>query len=251
VIPDPALACTNEDEERHYRRQLELFSSCSTEKGIELVKIGMVIRTLRKREAFLDIGAGGGHLTVPISQHFQKTVVIEPNAVQAEILRRRCPDLEVICDTWDGADLFGREFDLILCSHVLYYIPSGTWPATIGRMHDRLAPGGCLVIVLQSPLGEVADFFRAFTDYDVPILELTRDLIDRYGEDAVTLEYFQNEIFSESLEDMVEIGLFLLADSSFSSRTGEIRDFFREKRAVPGGFRIRQDEILLVVRRDD
>ena len=70
-----------------------------------------------------------------------------------------------------------------------------------------------MAIVLQSPLGEVADFFNEFTHYDVNVLELWKDLIHRYGEECIKVAYFLNEIWTENLEDMVKIGLFF-ADRS-------------------------------------
>ena len=146
-------------------------------------------------------------------------------------------------------DLGDERFDLILCSHVLYYIPEGSWIQTVEKMYHHLSPGGCLIIVMQSPLGEVADFFNNFTTYDVPILDLTRDVITRYGDDAVLLQYFQNEIYSESLDDVVEIGLFLLLDQRFNARKSEIAEYFRIHHNVNSGYLIKQDEILLVIRK--
>lgn len=237
------------DDDALYQHQLALFSKCSTEKGIELIRIGMVIASLEERERFLDIGAGGGHLTVPLSQQFEKTSVIEPNPVQAAYLCRRCPDFTVYNESWLEAETGDERYDLVLCSHVLYYIPDDAWMETIAKMYRCLKPGGCLIIVLQSPLGEVANFFNGFTQYDVPIIELSREVIGRYGDDAVTLQYFQNEIYTESLEDMVQIGLFLLLDRKFHARAGEVAAYFEKHHKFGGGYRIRQDEILLAVRK--
>jgi SAM-dependent methyltransferase len=245
----PVLETGNtRDEDAEYQRQLALLSACSTEKGIELIKVGMVIQTLPRRERFLDIGAGGGHLTIPIAQQFGLTDVVEPNPCQADLIHRRCPDFQVYNNSWMDVDLDNERFDLILCSHVLYYIPDVTWLQTIAKMYRHLSPGGCLVIVLQSPLGEVADFFNFFTRYDVPVLDLARDLIDRYGDEAVMLQYFQNDIFSDSLDDMVQIGLFLLLERNFADRAGEIAEYFRQHQGESGGYHIKQDEILLIIR---
>ena len=64
------------EENVEYQRQLALFVRCSTEKGIELLKIGETVAGLRHRRYFLDIGAGGGDLTVPISQSFNETTIV-------------------------------------------------------------------------------------------------------------------------------------------------------------------------------
>ena len=53
------------EEDAEYQRQLALFVRCSTEKGIELLKIGEIIAELSHRRYFLDIGAGGGGFNYP------------------------------------------------------------------------------------------------------------------------------------------------------------------------------------------
>lgn len=238
------------EEDLEYKRQLKLFVQSSTEKGIELVKIGEVISELVHRRSFLDIGAGGGDLTIPISQSFKETTVVEPNEKQADFFRRRCPEFNVYNDLWEKIDLGSRRYDFILCSHVLYYILEGHWLSTIEKMYEQLEDGGRIVIVLQSPLGEVADFYNQFTHYDVNILGLWRDLIDRYGDEAIEVKYFINEIWTENIEDMVTIGLFLLIDARFREYKEKISHYFETHHKVSNGYRLRQDDILLVIKKD-
>jgi len=237
------------EEDAEYQRQLALFVRCSTEKGIELVKVGEAIAGLPRRRSFLDIGAGGGDLTIPISQSFKETTVVDPNEKQAGFLRRRCPHFSVHNDFWEKVDLGSKRFDFILCSHVLYYIEEGHWLATLEKMYAHLEPGGRIAIVLQSPIGEVANFFNQFTRYDVNILELWRDLIHRHGEEAVDVRYFVNEIWTDSLEDMATIGLFLLIDRRFRQFQDKIRQYFETHHKTPEGYRLTQDDILLVVKK--
>jgi len=239
------------EEDGEYQRQLALFSQSSTEKGIELVRIGETIARLARRRSFLDIGAGGGHLTIPISTSFDATTVVEPNARQAAYLRRRCPQFRIINDAWDNVALGSERFDFILCSHVLYYIAEGKWLDTIAKMYTHLDDRGCLAIVIQSPIGEVAEFFNYFTDYDVNILSLWRDLIEIYGDGAVSVRYFINEIFTENIADMTAIGLFLLIDRRFREREAEIRAYLAERHRTLEGYRIKQEEILLVIEGKD
>jgi len=218
------------EEDAEYRRQLALFTRCCTEKPVELVKIGEVIAGLKHRRCFLDIGAGGGDLTIPTSQSFSEATVIEPNEKQIAFLKRRCPHFTIYNGRWEAVDLGDKHFDFILCSR-------------------HLEPGGCIAIVLQSPIGEVASFFNQFTSYDVNILELWRELIRRYGDVSVDVRYFMNEIYTESLDDMVSIGLFLLIDRRFTKRKNDIRRYFRKHHRSGNGYRIMQDEILLAVKK--
>ncbi|NPU85500.1 MAG: class I SAM-dependent methyltransferase [Syntrophaceae bacterium] len=246
IYRDPSIEM---EEDGEYLRQLSLFVQSCTEKGIELVKIGELIADLNQRRSFLDIGAGGGDLTIPVSSSFESTTVVEPNELQAHRLRRRCPTFRVINDRWDNVDLGAERFEFILCSHVLYYVPEGTWLATIEKMHDHLEPGGRIAIVIQSPIGEVAEFFSRFAQYDVNILGLWGELIRKYGDESVEVRYFINEIFTENLEDMVSIGLFLLIDRNYRRHEDEIRKYFEARHKTPEGYRLRQDDILLVIRK--
>jgi len=248
---EPENASIEMEEDAEYQRQLALFVKSSTEKGIELVRIDEIIAGLARRRCFLDVGAGGGDLTIPVSQSFDHTTVIEPNEQQTHHLRLRCPQFRIINDRWDRADLGPERFDFILCSHVLYYIAKGQWLETIEKMYAHLEAGGCIALVIQSPIGEVAEFFNRFTDYDVDILTLWGDLIRRYGDHAVKVRYFINEIFTDSLEDMTSVGLFLLIDRNFRQREEEIRRYFDARHRTPEGYRIKQDEILLVVRKEE
>jgi ubiquinone/menaquinone biosynthesis C-methylase UbiE len=237
------------ENDAEYQRQLAVFVKSATEKGIELIKIGEIIAGLAKRNYFLDIGAGGGDLTIPVSQSFDETTIAEPNVKQADFLKKRCPHFNIYNDFWENVELGPRRFDFILCSHVLYYIEEGHWMNTIEKMYAHLEEGGRIAVVLQSPIGEVADFFNQFTHYDVNILELWRNLIQRYGEDAVEVRYFLNEIWTDNLDDMVTIGLFLLLDVSFKKYEENIRQYFEARHKIPDGYRIKQDEILLVIKK--
>lgn len=241
---DPVL-----EENGAYRRQLELFSKCSQEKSIELVLAGEVISQLRSSASFLDIGAGTGCLTSIISTFFNDTTVIEPNKEQAEHFRRRYPQFHVYEEKWETADLGSKLFDFILCSHVLYYIPAKLWLDVIGKMYAYLKDKGRIAIVLQSPAGDVARFFREFSGSDVPVIELWRDLTGIHGHQALEVRYFVNEIFAETLEDMTSIGLFLLIDTRFESLADQVARYFEEHHKVAGGYSMRQDEILMVIKK--
>jgi SAM-dependent methyltransferase len=237
------------EENGAYQRQLDLFSRCSLEKSIELVLAGEVISQLQSTANFLDIGAGTGNLTSIIATFFNDTTVVEPNKKQAEQFKRRYAQFHVYQERWETADLGSKLFDFILCSHVLYYIPEKLWMEAIRKMYAHLKEKGRIAIVLQSPAGDVARFYREFSGYDVPVIELWRDLTGIYGHQALEVRYFVNEIFAETLEDMISIGLFLLIDRRFESQAGQVARYFEEKHKVAGGYRLHQDEILIIIKK--
>jgi len=73
------------------------------------------------------------------------------------------------------------------------------------------------------------------------------DLISQYGVDCISLQYFQNQIITDSLEEMTEIGLFLLIDPKFREQSKEIARYFQEHHRIGESYRLKQDEILLTV----
>jgi anti-anti-sigma factor len=230
-----------------YKAQLALFVASTNEKQLEIEWITWEATGLPQRRAFLDVGAGGGDLTGPISHLFERTTVVEPNAEQTRRLRDRFPRFTVLESTLDRADLGSEPFDLILCSHVLYYVPQSEWPGHVRKMHRHLAPDGKLIIVLQSPIGQVSDFFRHFADYDVDLLGLWNDLVATFGEQHVAIRYLRPTIHTASLDEMVEIGLFLLLAPGFQSRRVEIRDYLEAHHRSEGGYTLTQDQVVLTV----
>jgi len=84
----------------------------------------------------------------------------------------------------------------------------------------------------------------------VNILELWRDLIRQYGDHAIEARYFINEIWTENIDSMVTIGLFLLIDRRFKEYEDKIRQYFESHHKMPDGYRLKQDEILLVIKKD-
>jgi hypothetical protein len=58
-----------------------------------------------------------------------------------------------------------------------------------------------------------------------------------------------NEIWTEKLEDMITIGLFLLMDRLFREYKDKIRQYFELHHKMATAYRMMQDEILLVIKK--
>jgi len=230
-----------------FQRQLDLFVRCSDEKARVLALLKRLVNRLPSRQAFLDVGAGAGDLAIPLSRRFETTTVVEPNQLQAARLLAAFPHFRVHDCTFQEATLEEGAFDLILCSHVLYYLPETEWMAAVQKMHDCLRPGGIAVIILQSPAGEMADFFEHFIGRQVPVIALWDNLVTRFGEEAAQAHYWSVEMRTATLEEMTSLGLFLLLDRSFRQRSREIRAYFAAHHRHGDGYRLRQGEIVLSV----
>src|SRR5690606_29105117 len=113
-------------------------------------KLLEIVGTLTERRPLIDVGAGNGVVTAMLRPLFDETLAIEPNDALGKKLRRQCPGITVLDKTIDNIHLSPCA-DLILCSHVLYYIDRGHWLATVEKLTSWLTPEGCLVLVLQNP----------------------------------------------------------------------------------------------------
>jgi SAM-dependent methyltransferase len=132
-----------------YHRAFQVFLAHTDQKVNARSWLDGLVQTLPARHVFVDAGAGNGQVTAWFLDRFERTIAIEPSPSLSADLQRTCPTSEVLPVPILDARIDARG-DLILCSHVLYYVARGEWLATMGRMASWLAPGGALVIVLQN-----------------------------------------------------------------------------------------------------
>jgi peptidoglycan/xylan/chitin deacetylase (PgdA/CDA1 family)/SAM-dependent methyltransferase len=117
----------------------------------EVVKRGHTLSVVPPRgsERVLELACAEGHFTTLLSQRVGALVASDISAVALERAARRChgkanialQKLDIVRDPIPG------QFDLIVCSEVLYYL------GTVERLHtvmqrlvDALVPGGLLVM---------------------------------------------------------------------------------------------------------
>ncbi|WP_308295958.1 class I SAM-dependent methyltransferase [Streptomyces sp. ISL-96] len=138
-----------------YRRAFELFLSGTDEKAVTHARLADLVAGLERRRVFLDVGAGAGQTTAHLGRRFDRTVAVEPSAAMRERLVQACPGAVVVAQPIESADGDGADLrdtaDLALLSHVLYYLPEEAWLPTLRRVLGWVAPGGTLLVVLQSP----------------------------------------------------------------------------------------------------
>jgi SAM-dependent methyltransferase len=140
-----------------------------------------LVQTLPARRVFLDAGAGNGQVTAWFLDQFERTIAIEPSPSLSAELRRTCPNAEVlpvpILEAQPAA-----QGDLILCSHVLYYIERSAWRANVARMASWLAPSGALVIVLQNHETDCMRMLHAFLGQRFDLAALAQELDAEHGQ---------------------------------------------------------------------
>lgn len=144
------------DREDRYARAFELFVRSTNEKQVLTAMIGKILwrsfplEALEQEGSFLDVGAGSGDLAEPLLRYFSNGVAVEINAAEIRKLAARgLPNLEVLNGSLQEYEP-RQNFDMILASHMLYYLEPEERLVQTERVLSWLKEPGKLVIILNS-----------------------------------------------------------------------------------------------------
>lgn len=154
-----------------YHRAFDLFLANTDQKIQAREWLSGLIGGLRSRRLLVDAGAGNGKVTAWFAGDFQRTVAIEPNLSMADELCRACPTAEVLRQKIMEAQPSGLA-DLVLCSHILYYIHAAEWMPNLEKLVSWLAPDGVLVVVVQNHETDCMRMLNHFLGYRFNLPEL-------------------------------------------------------------------------------
>ena len=138
-----------DSQSREYHDAFQVFLDHTDQKLKAQEWLSDLVDRLPSRRVFVDAGAGNGKVTAWFTERFGRTIAIEPNASLRHDLERACPSAEIIPEQILNAEI-ATAGDLILCSHVFYYIDASEWMRNLARLASWLAPGGVLVVVVQN-----------------------------------------------------------------------------------------------------
>jgi SAM-dependent methyltransferase len=210
-----------------------------------------LVETLPTRRVFLDAGAGNGQVTAWFVDRFERTITIEPNPSLNTELRRICPRAQVLGVKILEAEPAARG-DLILCSHVLYYIDRSEWMATMDRMASWLAPEGTLVIVLQNHETDCMQMLQAFLGQRFDLSALGREFAAKHRDQyQVERHVVAAQVMTSDFDSAYTIAEFMLNLLRMPKPPARIsvEDYVRKHFAAPGGsFRFSCDQDFLVIR---
>jgi SAM-dependent methyltransferase len=210
-----------------------------------------LVQSLPARRVFLDAGAGNGKVTAWFLDRFERTIAVEPSPSLSAELRQTCPSAEVLPVPILEAEPAGRG-DLVLCSHVLYYIERDEWRANLARMASWLAPGGALVIVLQNHETDCMRMLEAFLGQRFDLAALAREFEEEHGRDyRVERQLVPAHVTTPDLASAYVIAEFMLNLLPMPNPPAkrELEEYVRTHFAGPaGGFRFSCHQDFLVVR---
>jgi trans-aconitate methyltransferase len=211
-----------------------------------------LVKSLPQRRVLLDAGAGNGQVTGWFVQQFGRTIGIEPSPSLSAALRRTCPSAEVLAVPILEAEP-AAQADLILCSHVLYYIERNQWLPNVTRMASWLAPTGTMVIILQNHETDCMHMLKAFHGRQFDLTAFAQEFGKEHGlpyqidQQLVPASVACNDLATAYA--IAEFMLNLLPMPNPPTRRA-LEQHITERFAAPnGGFRFSCDQDFLTIRR--
>ena len=169
-----------DSQSEEYRIAFETFLRNTDQKRNARAWLDGYITGLSQTATFIDAGAGTGQLTSWLATKFTKTIAVEPNPYLCTQFRLTCPDIELLQEPIRQVALPALA-DLVLCSHVFYYIPFEEWLDGLERMVSWLKPGGVALLALQNPETDCMRMLHHFLGQRFDLWSLMEQFRNRHG----------------------------------------------------------------------
>ena len=199
-----------DSQSREYHQAFQVFLDHTDQKLKAQQWLNNLIDHLPSRHVFIDAGAGNGKVTAWFTERFGRTIAIEPNASLRRELKRACPTADLIPEHILNAKI-EIAGDLVLCSHVFYYIHASEWMRTLERLASWLAPGGLLVLVVQNHNTDCMHMLDHFLGQRFLVSSLARQFQAEHGRDyAVRIDTSPAQIETPNFPSAYVIAEFML-----------------------------------------
>lgn len=175
------------------------------------------LKGIDPKQTAIDAGAGNGVLTEILARNFDTVQAVEPNEALLAELATAGQNVEVLAQSILEAVLDESSADLVLCSHVLYYIPQSEWGDILHRLLAWTKPGGRVVVVLQAEDTDCMKFFRQLRHEEFPIMRFMDEFSRTGTAHAVDVVRQASTIRCHSGDDLELILEFLLNLTPFEN----------------------------------
>lgn len=169
-----------------------------------------LVASLPERGLLVDAGAGYGSMTGLLSPSFERTIAIEPNAFLRESLSKNCPNIEVLSDKINEAQIPPASADLVLCIHVFYDIPQNEWMDNLKKLVSWLSPNGAVVLILAHHDSERMDLNSHFYNLRYDLDVLTETFEEKVSGYDATLEIIPGKVEASEFDSVYKISEFFL-----------------------------------------
>ncbi|MPR35942.1 class I SAM-dependent methyltransferase [Salmonirosea aquatica] len=197
-------------QEEYYDHAFATFIKSTDQKENAKVWITEFLDGIDPKHTAIDAGAGNGVLTKILARHFDKVLAVEPNEALLAELATAGENVEVIDQPIAEGTLPGTVADLVLCSHVLYYIPQSQWDGILHQLLSWTKPGGRIVVILQAEDTDCMNFFRKLRNEEFPIMHFMEEFSRTGTAQSVDVFRQTSTIRCRSEEDLELILEFLL-----------------------------------------
>ena len=239
---------------REYHDAFQVFLDHTDQKLKAQKVLSDLIDRLPSRRVFIDAGAGNGKVTAWFIERFGRTIAIEPNASLRHDLESSCPTAEIIPEQILNAEIEATG-DLILCSHVFYYVDASEWMQTLTRLASWLAPGGLLVLLVQNHDTDCMQMLNHFLGRRFLVSSLARQFQEaRPGSYAVQIDTSPARIETPDFRSAYVIAEFMLNLLPMPHPPAQraLEDYVRAHFERPdGSFRFSCDQDFIQIRKSD
>jgi hypothetical protein len=233
-----------------YHQAFKVFLEHTDQKAQARAWLNRLVEQLPERRTFIDAGAGNGKVTEWFVDKFQRTIAMEPSPSLGAELCQRCPGAELLPQTILEAQPPARG-DMVLCSHVFYYIPQESWLANLERMASWLAPQGRLIVILQSHGTDCMQLLEHFSGQRFNLATLAESFQRAHGQRyQVTVESVPAQVATADFAAAYTVAEFMLnlLPMARPPARSALRGYVRERFALPaGGYRFSCDQTFLQI----
>lgn len=164
-----------------YKQAFQVFLDHTDQKRNAKRWLRQLVDALPIRQIFIDAGAGNGAVTSAFVNSFDRTIAIEPNASLLKQLQQTIPQAEVIGEPILKAKPLIKG-DLVLCSHILYYVPPDEWLAHLERLVSWMSPTGVTVVILQNRETGCMNMIHHFFNHRFELRQVADRFQQKYGD---------------------------------------------------------------------
>ncbi|MCY1022463.1 class I SAM-dependent methyltransferase [Pyxidicoccus sp. MSG2] len=214
-----------------------------------------ILPQLPKQPSLLDVGAGSGKVAERLAPHFDLLTLLEPNRDQ--IAGFNHGKAKILLEPFERYQS-SEQFELVLCSHVLYHVPLSDWGGFIDRLLSFVRPGGYCLIVMAAARGPTYELCRDFSD----TLLFGEHLVATVKQKGLPHEVIptMSGFFTKTFEEMYTLCRFFVLEGCFTAAQlaalsedevrgldEKIRVHAERCRGPDGMYRLEQDEDLIII----
>ncbi len=180
----------------------------------------------------LDVGPGDASLTKYLAKYFKHITATDLNNHVLNNLEKHLPnEIDYVKKVGCVRNLKfnSNYYDLVVLSHILYYINTNTWLEVINSTYKSLKENGLLVIVLGGDELGKGDLIRDFGGKTLAIDQLASSCQNIYGHINVSLSASTESFVSCSRQAMLHIASFMLGDANIKANKEDLLKYINKK----------------------